>query len=248
MKLEQILKCPFDHSSLEVRRKGLFCQTCQRSFQKNQYGVYNFLPQKLKESGSDWQPGQGGWEINKLLKLFTFGWGGRPKREKGVVLDVGCGSKPTGDINLDVYLPDPIPQNFVLARASKLPFLEDSFDVVRSAYVIEHVLNPAQMIKEHVRVAKDKVIIYTDNCDWFGNIFMRLIGKGSIFHQEHYFKWSKEYLCNLINRLGFNCEVTYKDYSHALISKIFSWFGYIPGLKPFFFRDLKAVIYCSKKS
>jgi len=44
--------------------------------------------------------------------------------------------------------------NLVCADAEDLPFADRSFDAVLSTYALEHSVNPAQMLREMVRVVK----------------------------------------------------------------------------------------------
>jgi hypothetical protein len=108
----------------------------------------------------------------------TLGEGGSfPSRveTRKLRLDVGCGSKPTGDVNVDFFVrgwnsqegdqkrggflnPKLIP-NFVVADAEHLPFKDDVFEVVFSSHVIEHVAKPFLMYSEMRRVASRKVIV-----------------------------------------------------------------------------------------
>jgi ubiquinone/menaquinone biosynthesis C-methylase UbiE len=92
-----------------------------------------------------------------------------------MILDVGCGSKPTGDVNVDFFKGGWNPQtgdqkrgeyvdthninNFVLADACHLPFKDESFNVAFSSHTIEHVQNPLLMLREMCRVAKRKVVV-----------------------------------------------------------------------------------------
>jgi ubiquinone/menaquinone biosynthesis C-methylase UbiE len=46
--------------------------------------------------------------------------------------------------------------SFEVADASSLPFKDSSFDLVYSAFMIEHIQNPEKVIKEMLRVTKDK--------------------------------------------------------------------------------------------
>jgi len=87
-------------------------------------------------------------------------------------LDVGCGHRLTGDVNIDLYIEatphrsqdqtkcDDFPlnvkeiPNFVRAHACFLPFINDSFEETFSRATIEHVSNPWLMLKEMVRVTK----------------------------------------------------------------------------------------------
>jgi hypothetical protein len=90
-------------------------------------------------------------------------------------LDVGCGSKPKGDVNVDFFGVGFNPQtgnqqegdfmaprlirNFVMAEATHLPFCDNSFNIVLSYHTIEHVPEPFKMYRELCRVAKRKVIV-----------------------------------------------------------------------------------------
>jgi ubiquinone/menaquinone biosynthesis C-methylase UbiE len=90
-----------------------------------------------------------------------------------MILDVGCGGDPKGDVNVDLYpmasphraeapdidlRPQKIP-NFVLADGQHLPFKSNSFDIVYSFHLIEHVNNPSLLVWELIRVASRKVIL-----------------------------------------------------------------------------------------
>lgn len=92
-----------------------------------------------------------------------------------VTLDVGCGSNPKGDVNVDVFRsgwnrqeadqirgefvnPNLIP-NFVVASAMFLPFKDGCFDLVISSHTVEHVVNPFLMVSELVRVSGRKVVV-----------------------------------------------------------------------------------------
>jgi ubiquinone/menaquinone biosynthesis C-methylase UbiE len=49
--------------------------------------------------------------------------------------------------------------NIIQADCLTLPFKDSCFDEVYSGNVIEHVVNPVKMIREMIRVSKDKVTI-----------------------------------------------------------------------------------------
>jgi len=89
-----------------------------------------------------------------------------------MLLDIGCGHSPTGDVNIDLFIeptahrsPEQckvddvaldvkhIP-NFICADACYLPIRDNTFNEVYSSHTIEHVSNPFQMLKEMTRVAK----------------------------------------------------------------------------------------------
>jgi SAM-dependent methyltransferase len=88
---------------------------------------------------------------------------------------VGCGSRPTGDVNVDCFVrgwnnqegdqkqgeflnPRLIP-NFIVAHAEYLPFKDGCFEVVFSSHTIEHVKDPLRMLKELFRVSKRQVTV-----------------------------------------------------------------------------------------
>jgi SAM-dependent methyltransferase len=91
-------------------------------------------------------------------------------------LDVGCGIKPRGDVNCDLFIkdighrtgrpdlkgatidPKKIP-NFVLCDGEHLPFKNGVFSEVFSSHVIEHVYNPGRFLLELLRVSNERIVI-----------------------------------------------------------------------------------------
>jgi len=51
-------------------------------------------------------------------------------------------------------------KRFVLGSATALPFPDDQFDIAWSVYVLEHVPNPEQALREMRRVVKDGGFVY----------------------------------------------------------------------------------------
>jgi SAM-dependent methyltransferase len=159
------------------------------------------------------------------------------------ILDIGCGARPAGTFNLDAYVPEPLPQGFVLGTADRLPYLAKTFDVVVSRYVIEHVTDPPKFIRDCMRLARREVIIVTDNADWVGEIVFRLIGRGRIYHPEHVYKWSVEYLRNLLDRLDDVCaDVELDTLSDTPIFRVLGLAAKGRILGPLLHRDLVARI------
>ena len=70
------------------------------------------------------------------------------------VLDVGCGDRPTGDVNLDRFYYGKW-NNFVIGEAHHLPFKNNVFDKVYSKHCLEHFENPLKFFKEAKRVLKN---------------------------------------------------------------------------------------------
>jgi ubiquinone/menaquinone biosynthesis C-methylase UbiE len=104
-------------------------------------------------------------------------------------IDVGSGNHPMGDINLDIN-PKCKCKNFIHGDAHYLPFREDVFDLAIANHLIEHTINPVQIIKELCRVSRDQIQItaphryskvsrcsdhkYSFNTIWFENVFRML--------------------------------------------------------------------------
>lgn len=86
-------------------------------------------------------------------------------------LNVGCGNKADGDVNVDLHVEStkhrssgkPILfraiKNFIVCDAQYLPFKDKSFRVAESSHVIEHLVNPNNLLTEMVRVASSLVVI-----------------------------------------------------------------------------------------
>jgi len=74
------------------------------------------------------------------------------------VLDVGCGDRPTGDVNLDIFLYGKW-KNFTIGEAHHLPFRNGVFDKVYSKHCLEHLENPLRFFKEVKRVLKKRGIL-----------------------------------------------------------------------------------------
>lgn len=99
------------------------------------------------------------------------------------MLDVGCGQKPLGDVNCDLYVRDALNHrnlngdslnvheipNFVVCDGSYLPFASGSFDVVYSYGVIEHLEQPQKFFQELARVSCQKITVITSHrlCEVF---------------------------------------------------------------------------------
>ena len=69
------------------------------------------------------------------------------------VLDVGCGDRPAGDVNLDRFFYGKW-KNFIVGEAHHLPFKNNVLDKVYSKHCLEHLENPLKFFKEAKRVLK----------------------------------------------------------------------------------------------
>ena len=240
-KYYKILACPYCKLNLKKIGQKLRCTKCERVFlikdgtpivTPDDFNILTLEKRDLNRLST------------KSLFVKFFAKKKKPflKVKQKLTLDVGCGENPEGVINMDVYFPKRIPKNFLIGSAEYLPFIDNSIDVVKSSYVIEHLVNPVNFILECFRVAREEVIIILDNSDWIGEIFMRIFGEGRIFHEEHCYKWSEEYISNLIKRIGLKGDVEALNLSPNPIVRFLSLFGDIPRIGNLFYRDLKVKI------
>jgi len=135
----------------------------------------------------------------------------------GLILDVGCGTNPKGDVNIDLYLDarhrrevlsqetvKRIP-NFMLASAEHLPFRNDSFWAVVCVHVLEHLLNPNIALSEFRRVAPAAVILVPNS-------------PKVIEREEHLYSWSMSSLKSLLSRYYDHVEVWAKTWRKSIAS------------------------------
>lgn len=218
-------------------------------FEKNRRFQKKIKYSFVNDNKTGWKEGERVWHPDFISGVVTALKRKNPPNEvlgffdeASFSLDVGCGGHPKGDVNVDIYAPSNIPNNFILASAEYLPFKKNIFDLVYSSYVIEHCLNPAQFIEDQVRCSKEKVLIIADNCEWIGDDWCRITGNGRIFHDEHCYAWTVEYLDNLIRRMGYKGKVKALNLSPTYVTMIFSNLGKIPRIGRFFYRDIMAEI------
>ncbi len=77
-----------------------------------------------------------------------------------MILDCGCGDKPTGDVNLDFEFQTAF--NFIRGDVQHLPFRDRVFKVSRCLTVLEHLQKPYDALREIFRVTDGEVIIRYD--------------------------------------------------------------------------------------
>lgn len=144
-------------------------------------------------------------------------------------LDIGCGSKPIGDVNLDLftglnphhgfdYDPKEI-LNFILGDAQDLPFRTSVFSQVICDNVLEHISHPYKALDEMARVSKGSVYIIVPN-----NPPIRE-------HREHLYTWSLTSLRNLLSKHFTKVEISgYTRMRDVKRSRIFKLVGHPPVL------------------
>lgn len=98
---------------------------------------------------------------------------------------------------------------FKKASILKLPFSDNSFDIVLCLEVLEHLKDPLEAIKELSRVTKECCILSVPNEPLF-SIF-RLLGGQNILqlgqHPEHLHDWNEKSFNNFLKRVFPSVEV-----------------------------------------
>jgi len=135
-----------------------------------------------------------------------------------MILDVGCGSRPKGDVNVDLFV-EPTHRagdftslntkkikNFVLADAHYLPFRDETFEIVYSSHVLEHCLHPAQVLSEFHRVSSRTVYLEVPYGD-----------KNPDDCPHHLYTWTMKSLEHLLSKFFSEVQVyTTETFAHKL--------------------------------
>lgn len=141
---------------------------------------------------------------------------------KKLILDIGCGNSPKGDVNCDLYRgktphlmgasniidPTKIP-NFVLCDAEHLPFKESSFDLVNASELLEHVVNPTLLLTEMKRVSREIVTLDVPN-------LRRLLPEEN---PAHIYTWSCKSLSNLLKLFFKDVVIVGSEYGRYIPSR-----------------------------
>lgn len=132
--------------------KEELCPVANMNFLSNDEKLMFKIGSNETESGNEWPEGG---DIEKLIETNEL------------VLNVGAGYRKTPKryynqdnvINTEIF---PYPTTDVVCNGDNLPFKDNSFDVVLSLAVLEHVPNPWVHAEELIRVLKPGGIIYAD--------------------------------------------------------------------------------------
>ena len=141
-----------------------------------------------------------------------------------MILDVGCGIDPQGDVNCDLNVgqtfeggdqkrgiiikPKEI-RNFVSCDCHFLPFPTNSFQKVVCNHVIEHIKDPHELLRELVRVARRKITV---RCP---HRFSR--GAKYPFH-IHFF--NRSWFAKALKNFSCNIKVSYEPFPSFFIGFI----------------------------
>lgn len=127
-----------------------------------------------------------------------------------MILDVGCGLRWCGAVNVDLYINPTIHRagnqspyrlntkglpNFIRADIHHLPFPDNCFHIVLCRHVLEHVgVNVTQAIKELLRVTKAKLEITVPH---FLVSERKVPGHARAFRSRHFHKIFRNYFYSI---------------------------------------------------
>lgn len=168
--IEKILACPECKSGLSSNNAKLRCKKCKKDYRIVD-GVPSFLEKPLvsEEIASDSFKNKliGRPMIRKLADILgppdtTYESNEKIKKQilkDGIILNIGSSSKKvySNTINFDIGKFENVD---VVGDGKKLPFKNNSFDVVLIESVLEHIDEPEIVIKEGYRVLKKGGKIY----------------------------------------------------------------------------------------
>ena len=135
-----------------------------------------------------------------------------------LIIDLGCGATPTGDVNIDLNPSWSSAKNFILASAEKMPIRSNIASLLVSSHMLEHVLNPFEVLSEIKRVTKKAII--------------RVPNNPVIFETEnHLYSWSRESLQHLLRKVWDEVDVKTqtrysKDFIETRLFNIISKLGH----------------------
>jgi len=138
-----------------------------------------------------------------------------------MILDVGCGVNPRGDVNTDRFI-KPVSRcdgeisakkvkNFVLADGQNLPFKDATFEKVISYLSIAHVENPFKFLKELIRVSNAEIEVTEGHRLWY---------KRTPYHKSAVnIKWFEKALALLRDQItGYYITCEYGGFPHPMLT------------------------------
>lgn len=214
------LACPHCLAELEQAADGLRCRACEQTYLFNEHRQFDFRPTRQgsiameycydPEFGRfDWSRVQLEWPQNELPFTPKAEWESTelsiirsvPKTESDkCALDLGCGverqrfKEPLTMLGYrltGVDIEGPAPD--LLADMHRLPFQDESFDLLLTSAVFEHVKNPHIAMAEAARVARE------------GSLFVGSIAFSEPYHIS-YFHCSPLAVYELLTSTGFAVE------------------------------------------
>ncbi len=183
-KIFPLLQCPYcKQGNFSQNENYIQCNKCNSRFSFN-LTQFNFLTDRLKQTGgvkstenissNNYDP--------IILKIIN-------ENKDKLILDNGAGLRERWYENVINYEIVDYPSTDVVGIGEILPFKSESFDVVFSLAVLEHVKNPFQCAEEIIRVLKP------------GGILVAVVPFLQPYHgyPDHYYNMTSNGLKNLFN-------------------------------------------------
>ena len=117
------------------------------------------------------------WAVGMVIFQCKFGTSGSPRKLIGV--DAAEQAIKVANANKQQR-----PIQFIAGDAHKLPWPDNSFDVVLIQSILHHDDDPQDMIREAFRLAPE-ILIHEPNGN---NLGLKIIEKTSRYHREHHEK------------------------------------------------------------
>jgi SAM-dependent methyltransferase len=145
-RLRELIRCPFCRTELKDEAESLRCAS-GHTF-PIRLDAFDFLDDDTRERvGAVKTENVSGHGYDQtLVELIS--------QSRGPILDVGAGNRPTyreDVINVEIV---PYPTTDVVGASEYLPFADETFDLVISVAVLEHVRDPFAAARELQRVLK----------------------------------------------------------------------------------------------
>lgn len=157
--LGEHLRCPVCQSKkLEENPAGWRCGSCGAEFPSVNNG-FNFITPAMRAGFNiedNEKPSDHAYNPSAMQLIAEC------ERVGGMALDCGSGARDFISPNLVQCEIMPYDNVDILAIAQNLPFADDSFDIVLSFDVLEHVSDPFQSARELARVLKPGGRLYID--------------------------------------------------------------------------------------
>jgi SAM-dependent methyltransferase len=248
-----ILACPQCLSRLEQSAESSHCRLCERTYGVSAYGQLDFRPVNSCSISMDysydpefgrfpWNLVQLEWSQNELPFTVPAHWEATelgmirsvPKAESSKrAIDLGCGTEhqrfkeplqmlgyeSTG-VDFDGAAPD------ILADLHLLPFRDESFDLLLTSAVFEHLKNPHVAMAEAARIAKE------------GSLFVGSIAFSEPYHIS-YFHCSPLATYELLTSTGFEVQAIILSRNWNVFNAHFEM-GYAGARYPSMMRNLLA--------
>jgi SAM-dependent methyltransferase len=212
-RLSSILACPYCKTGLRRLKDDFTCDTCRKWYRHNGNAI-DFLTTDLRSAFS----------ITDTENVSDNGYDGRitaaiTANPDKLFIDVGAGLKYQNYKNVVNFEIVDYPSTDVLGVGEKLPFLNDSFDVVISMVVLEHVKDPFACAKEIMRIMKPGGELYCA-----APFLQPRHG-----YPNHFYNMTREGLINLFPGLTI-LEVEVPNYLHPMAAITWILRSYASGL------------------